>query len=240
MEWVMKKKVVRDDDRVDKTIGIIADNTEFLVCLPWNGADAWFKIFMLNATQLASCGNFSLIKLEGKDGEKPTEEEEIEAVLDIKNAQENIFKLCLVKPSFSDIVEMYEATDTIKRINEQSAKIRAQIDEIDDVHVKAELRKELNMYEMFKGFLFPDDFSETLTELVYQKNNSDIMKVSERMLLKAAFLAENGKDNPHDHISGMFTKYHEKDIDEHAWYLLSEYRANREMENSSGKWYRGK
>jgi hypothetical protein len=236
----MKKKVVRDDDKVEKTLGIIAENTEFLVCLPWNGADAWFKIFMLNATQLTSCGNFSLIKLESKNGETVTEEEEMEAILDIKNAQENMLKLCLVKPSFNDVVDMYEATDTLKRIKEQSAQIRARIEEIDDAFVKAELKKELNMYDMFKGFLFPDDFAEAITEIIYQKHNSDILKVSEKMLLKAAFLAENGKDNPHDHISGMFTKYHEKDIDEHAWYLLSDYRANREMESSSGKWYRGK
>ena len=52
--------------------------------------------------------------------------------------------------------------------------------------------RELDRYEIFQGFIFPDDFSDKLTTIMYQKHNSDILRVSENMLLQAAFLAERG------------------------------------------------
>ena len=227
---------------MENTLKIIEDNTEIEVMLPWNGVNAMFKIFMLNATQLEACGNFSLINLEKKDGEKLTEEEQLDAILEVKNAQENIFKLCLVSPSFNDIVAMYEATDTLKRINAEIAKKRAELDLMPAGEAKYADKKELDMYEMFKGFMFPDDFTEKLTEIIYQKNYSDILRVSEKMLLSAALLAERGHNNPHEHISGKFTEYHKHDIDKHAWYLLNKYREEQEVEKDSkgSIWYRGR
>lgn len=244
------------EDKTKDTLRIIADNTEFLVCLPWNGAEAWFKICMLNATQLQACGNFSLINLKSDSKEEISEEEAISAIHEIKNAQENVFKLCLSSPTFDDIIDMYHATDVWKRIKDLETKIRSGLQELEKIEndasvsaeerlsaitAKVELQAELERYEIFQGFVFPDDFTEKLTEVMYQKHNSDILRVSEEILLQAAFLAERGHDNPHDHISGKFTDFHRQDIDKHAWYLLGEYREKQKVDKDTNgnTWYRG-
>lgn len=229
------------EDKTKDTLRIIADNTEFLVCLPWNGAEAWFKICMLNATQMQSCGNFSLLNFPKEDAEKLSEDEILEEVRDIKNTQENIFKLCLSSPTFDDIVEMYKATDVWKRIKKKEAEIKDLVAQLPEGTEKDEFQRELDRYEIFQGFIFPDDFSDKLTTIMYQKHNSDILRVSENMLLQAAFLAERGHDNPHDHISGLFTEFHKQDIDKHAWYLLGEYREKQktDKDTNGNTWYRG-
>lgn len=229
------------EDKTKDTLRIIADNTEFLVCLPWNGAEAWFKICMLNATQMQSCGNFSLLNFHKEDAEQLSEDEILEEVKDIKNTQENIFKLCLSSPTFDDIIEMYKATDVWKRIKKKEAEIKDLIATLPNGAEKDEFQRELDRYEIFQGFIFPDDFSDKLTTIMYQKHNSDILRVSENMLLQAAFLAERGHDNPHDHISGLFTEFHKQDMDKHAWYLLSEYREKQktDKDTNGNTWYRG-
>lgn len=229
------------EDKTKDTLRIIADNTEFLVCLPWNGAEAWFKICMLNATQMQSCGNFSLLNFPKEDAEKLSEDEILEEVRDIKNTQENIFKLCLSSPTFDDIIEMYKATDVWKRIKKKEAEIKDLVAQLPEGTEKDEFQRELDRYEIFQGFIFPDDFSDKLTTIMYQKHNSDILRVSENMLLQAAFLAERGHDNPHDHISGLFTEFHKQDMDKHAWYLLSEYREKQktDKDTNGNTWYRG-
>lgn len=229
------------EDKTKDTLRIIADNTEFLVCLPWNGAEAWFKICMLNATQMQSCGNFSLLNFHKEDAEQLSEDEILEEVKDIKNTQENIFKLCLSSPTFDDIIEMYKATDVWKRIKKKEAEIKDLIATLPNGAEKDEFQRELDRYEIFQGFIFPDDFSDKLTTIMYQKHNSDILRVSENMLLQAAFLAERGHDNPHDHISGLFTEFHKQDMDKHAWYLLSEYREKQktDKDTNGSTWYRG-
>ena len=229
------------EDKTKDTLRIIADNTEFLVCLPWNGAEAWFKICMLNATQMQSCGNFSLLNFPKEDADKLSEDEILEEVRDIKNTQENIFKLCLSSPTFDDIIEMYKATDVWKRIKKKEAEIKDLVAQLPNGAEKDEFQRELDRYEIFQGFIFPDDFSDKLTTIMYQKHNSDILRVSENMLLQAAFLAERGHDNPHDHISGLFTEFHKQDMDKHAWYLLSEYREKQktDKDTNGNTWYRG-
>lgn len=229
------------EDKTKDTLRIIADNTEFLVCLPWNGAEAWFKICMLNATQMQSCGNFSLLNFPKEDAENLSEDEILEEVRDIKNTQENIFKLCLSSPTFDDIIEMYKATDVWKRIKKKEAEIKDLVAQLPEGTEKDEFQRELDRYEIFQGFVFPDDFSDKLTTIMYQKHNSDILRVSESMLLQAAFLAERGHDNPHDHISGLFTEFHRQDMDKHAWYLLSEYREKQktDKDTNGNTWYRG-
>lgn len=229
------------EDKTKDTLRIIADNTEFLVCLPWNGAEAWFKICMLNATQMQSCGNFSLLNFPKEDAEKLSEDEILEEVRDIKNTQENIFKLCLSSPTFDDIIEMYKATDVWKRIKKKEAEIKDLVAQLPNGAEKDEFQRELDRYEIFQGFVFPDDFSDKLTTIMYQKHNSDILRVSENMLLQAAFLAERGHDNPHDHISGLFTEFHKQDMDKHAWYLLGEYREKQktDKDTNGNTWYRG-
>lgn len=229
------------EDKTKDTLRIIADNTEFLVCLPWNGAEAWFKICMLNATQMQSCGNFSLLNFPKEDAENLSEDEILEEVRDIKNTQENIFKLCLSSPTFDDIIEMYKATDVWKRIKKKEAEIKDLVAQLPEGTEKDEFQRELDRYEIFQGFVFPDDFSDKLTTVMYQKHNSDILRVSENMLLQAAFLAERGHDNPHDHISGLFTEFHRQDMDKHAWYLLSEYREKQktDKDTNGNTWYRG-
>jgi len=219
-----------------KTMEIIKANTEFLVALPWNGKPAWFKIFMLNATQLSACGNFSVLPTMIQEDEKLSESEHMAMIKELKNTQENVFKLALASPSFAELSDMYDATDTLKRVRKTLIENAEKLKELpDDDPDKAQLEREQEMYVMFTGFTLPDDFTETLIAIIYQRNNSDILKTSEDMLLRAAFLAERGKNSPHDHIHGNFTEFHQTEIDRHGWYLLSKFREEQEIERSAKK-----
>ena len=64
------------------------------------------------------------------------------------------------------------------------------------------------------------------------------------MLLEAAILATNGKDNPADHLTGVYTDIQRDDINKCAWIVYSEYHEEKELERSRNKlgmkWIGGK
>ena len=217
-----------------KTLQLIADNTEVVVKLPWNGVYGWYRILILNSTQLQACGAFTLIQL--ADSEKLSEEESIDALLELKNAQERMFRMALVEPTFEQILEVYKATDAWASVLEKERVVKEALTGMEMSEEKVELEQEFHLLQMFKGFVFPDDFASALTEMLYQKNNSDIMHVSEEMLLRAAILAGRGHSNPHEYLSGNFTDYHKQDIDNRAWYLLEKHKENKKTERGT-RWF---
>lgn len=217
---------------VSQTLRLIADNTEVVVRLPWNGIEGWYRILILNSTQLQACGAFTLIHLD-TDDEKMSEEDSLDALLDLKNAQERMFRMALVEPSFEQILEVYEATDAWANVLEKERVVKESLEGMEMSEEKIELEHEFHLLQMFKGFVFPDDFAAALTEILYQKKNSDIMRVSEEMLLRAAILAERGHNNPHEHLQGLFTDYHKQDIDNRAWYLLEKHKENKRTERGA-------
>ena len=145
-----------------KTLQLIADNTEVVVKLPWNGVYGWYRILILNSTQLQACGAFTLIQL--ADSEKLSEEESIDALLELKNAQERMFRMALVEPTFEQILEVYKATDAWASVLEKERVVKEALTGMEMSEEKVELEQEFHLLQMFKGFVFPDDFASALTE----------------------------------------------------------------------------
>lgn len=214
------------------TINIIKSNTEIPIVLPWNGKESIFIVRMLNSTQIKACGEFSTLVNLSTDVDEP----KLNEIVQIKNMQERLMKMSLVSPTYIELLDVLYDSKLIEDIKIQMELVKKEIEEVEDVEHRDLLVKEIEAYELYLGFLFPDDFMAGLTTFVLQRDNSDIRRVTRDILLEAAILAERGKDNPADHITGEFTDFHREDINRHAWTILEEFREDQKIAGT--KWIR--
>lgn len=217
---------------------VIKANTEMLLALPWNGSFGLFKVRMLNAVQIRACGSFST--LDAVASETKTEMS-LEEVIELKNMQEALFRASLVSPTYDEINEYLGTTDMVVHMRETIAECRTRLREVEDLEESKKLANEIETREIQCAFLYPDDFTATLTAILLQKDNTDIRKVTKEMLLEWAIFAEKGDDNPADHAEGVFTEFQREDINRYAHIELAEYRETEQnVKNSSKRWVRGK
>lgn len=217
---------------------VIKANTEMLLALPWNGSFGLFKVRMLNAVQIRACGSFST--LDAVASETKTEMS-LEEVIELKNMQEALFRASLVSPTYDEINEYLGTTDMVVHMRETIAECRTLLREVEDLEESKKLANEIETLEIQCAFLYPDDFTATLTAILLQKDNTDIRKVTKEMLLEWAIFAEKGDDNPADHAEGVFTEFQREDINRYAHIELAEYRETEQnVRNSSKRWVRGK
>ena len=217
---------------------VIKANTEMLLALPWNGSFGLFKVRMLNAVQIRACGSFST--LDAVASETKTEMS-LEEVIELKNMQEALFRASLVSPTYDEINEYLGTTDMVVHMRETIAECRTLLREVEDLEESKKLANEIETLEIQCAFLYPDDFTATLTAILLQKDNTDIRKVTKEMLLEWAIFAEKGDDNPADHAEGVFTEFQREDINRYAHIELAEYRETEQnVKNSSKRWVRGK
>ncbi len=237
----MSVTVDMSESKLPDGLQLIKDNTDITVALPWNGHYGMFTIHMLNATQLRACGDFSTLNIQLEDIDDKSDEDTMMHVKEIKNMQERMMRMALVKPSFDEIFDYLNATELVKRMRATIEELKQQIRTVEDVQQAKIYANELEAYELFLGFLFPDDFTEAFISTLVQRDNTDIKRVTEDMLLKAAMLAERGNDNPSDHINGIFTDLQKQDIDTYGWILLNKHREREKMEKDVSKqWVRGR
>lgn len=225
---------------------LIKAGTEKVVMMPWNGTYIPFVIRMLNATQLRACGDFSILALASEEYEQNEEDEQdavtnFNNVIQLKNTQEKMLEFALVSPNFKEICELVNASDLVKDIKDKIAVTREKIkDKSLTIAQRKQLTSELDNYELYLGFMFPDDFMAAFTFYITQKGNTDIDKVTNDILLESALAAEKWHDRPSDYMEGVFTEYQKNDIDKQAMIVLHRFREQIEVEKSSKKWIRGK
>lgn len=216
------------------------------ICVPFNshvvGSNPiWCYVTCLNAIQIESCGDISCLSFSEED---KTTEQTLEDLVKIKNAQEALVKKTLIKPSFDEIITMITQTNFLiadkKREKEEIEKL---IETLPDKKQVKELKKELVKLEFYLGFLLPDDMMNFLTAWAMGIQITDIKKLSRDILLKAAIRAKNGNDNPHDHISGVFTDFQMNDIDNHAWIIYNQFledqKTEKDLKNNKYNWIVG-
>jgi hypothetical protein len=204
------------------------------VLVPFNDVPVWCKLRCLNQTQLESCGGVSLVNfVKGVSEKVPTTKE----MIDIRNTQEAMAKMCLVIPSFDEIMKLITDEDLVIQ------GIKKQITELKDVDPKTlpptkrkDLEEELFKLEISVAFLLPEDAIGFLTSWALGIDVSNIKDITEDQLFSAALLAEKGHDNPTDHINGYFVDRDKPDLDTCAWNVLHKRREQESNKKGGMKW----
>jgi NifU-like protein involved in Fe-S cluster formation len=195
------------------------------VQVPFNGVFVWCELRCLNATQVRSCGDYSSI-VRGI-----TKEITREQMIELRNYQEKLIIACMNRPIYNEIASLVDENDFV--ISEKRKELE-EIKQIDLSGLPAAQREELTSRladaELFLGFILPEDTFKFLIEWVNGDSVSDIKKITDEQFLEAAILAENGKDNPTDHLSGVFTDHNRQDMDRYAWKVYADYLKNRQIE----------
>jgi len=206
------------------------------VSVPFNGVPVWCELRCLNATQLDACGGMTLIDVSGRT-KVPTSAE----MIDMRNKQEALVAAVLNRPSFDEIVKDLTDRDFVIRAKRKELEEIRSIDiSVLPPHQAKELKSKMDAIELFIGFLIPEDAFGFLTSWALGVDVTDVKKVSRDKLLEAAILATNGHNDPHDHITGIFTDRDKSDIDKTAWSVYADYKREKEIEKSSGtRWIRG-
>jgi len=213
------------------------------IVVPFNGSPVWCYVTCLNMIQIKSCGNISCLYFQ--DEKEKDKEFDIIKMIETKNAQEALIKLTLVKPSYNEIVGMITETNFLISEKKQTLnKISEEIKKVSDKREQKKLEKEAEQIEFYLGFLLPDDAMGFLTSWALGVEITDIKKLSREMIFNAAIMASNGKDNPSDHLTGIFTDFQKDDINNHAWHIYNQFVEDKKRENklkkSGYKWYGAK
>ncbi|MCL2805274.1 MAG: hypothetical protein FWD26_04985 [Treponema sp.] len=203
-----------------------------LVPVPFNGTPVWCELRCLNATQILALGNFSNIDRKETDS-MPSRQQLIE----LRNYQEKLIRAVMNKPVFDEIAALVGIYDFVikdkrKELEEIIENVK-QHGESWSKQQQLEVKKQIDDLELFMGFILPEDTFGFLTAWAHGNDISDIKKISDDQLLEAAILAENGKDNPHDHIRGVFTDHNMRDIDIRAWALFEDYKNKKSIEKNA-------
>jgi hypothetical protein len=180
--------------------------------VPFNGTPVWCELRCLNASQILSLGNYSNIEI--KDGGKPTREQ----IIELRNYQERLIQGVMNNPTFDEVADLVGEHDFVIREKRKEIEALRKTDTTGwTERQRAELQSGLINLELFVGYLLPEDAFGFLSSWANGNDISDIKQVGEDQLFEAAVLAKNGNDNPHDHITGVFTDHNQRDIDSCAW-----------------------
>jgi len=203
-----------------------------LVPVPFNGTPVWCELRCLNASQILALGNYSNIDRKENDG-KPTRQQ----IIDLRNYQEKLINAVMNKPRFDEIASLVGENDFVIKDK------RKELDELKELvkqhgeswpkKQQMKIKQKIDDLELFMGFILPEDAFGFLSSWANGNDISDIKKLTDDRLLEAAILANNGKDNPHDHIRGVFTDHNMRDIDIRAWAVYDDYRHKKGVERNA-------
>jgi hypothetical protein len=199
------------------------------VLVPFNGVRVWCELRTLNATQMESCGAVTLIDVV-KGGVKPSFEE----MIDMRNRQEALARSVMNRPGLDDVISHLTGVDFV------AARKRAELAEIKATDMssmtkaeRADVDRRIYLAELALAFVLPEDTLGFLTEWALGADVSDIKRLTRDQLLDAAILATNGHNDPHEHLSGVFTDRDKGDIDKAAWHVYVEFKNDQEADKAS-------
>lgn len=206
------------------TLEAIADVTYQIIMAPFHGAMVSVKARKLTDAQISECGPISLIetfedKIRQKKGKHNMRE-----ILAYCDRMNKIVRKALVAPTYEQIMEVVANDEIVHKSRVILDELKAKLKSTPSGFERRALEEEIDSLAVWTDLLLPEDFLGTIVAWTLSVNDSDIKEVTESMLLEAAILAEKGHDNPHNHISGRFTPFHEKDIDKRSWAILKKER----------------
>lgn len=201
------------------------ENAEFeFIPAMWKGTPVLIKARVLSQVQTYACGNFSLIDLKGPAPTPFLWRKWAE----FSRQKYEIVKASLQSPTYEQIFELIGKGPMVEHAEAEFKEISALIETLPRGPARQKLENHRDSLLCKFRFLLPDDFIGSIITYALAEEGSDIKKIygdaGREMLLTAAILAENGHDNPADHIDGAFTPFMMDDINGRAWEILKEER----------------
>lgn len=194
-----------------------------IIFAPFHGTPVPVMVQKLTQAQIMACGNFSLIetfedKIRRK--KKPTRQD----IIAYSERNNEIVKAALINPTYEKIFEIIGHTPIAEKSKKILKELKIKLGQVKGDAKRRAIEEEIDAVHIWTNYLLPSDFTAYITSFVLGIDESDIKTISENMLLEVAILAERGHDNPADHIDGKFTPFMRDDINNRAWYLLTERR----------------
>jgi hypothetical protein len=189
-----------------------------LISVPFNGSGVFARARELNAVQIRSCGDFSLIDLSGGDGIKSNLS--FAEMRQYSEYQHSIVRESLVEPTYDELMKWVSLD--VAGHEETLANLREKIKDVPAGKERDAIVDEIESCKVLLKLVLPQDFMAAIMSFALKIDSSDIKKVTRDMLYRAAILASRGHDNPHDHVDGFFTPFNLEDIDIVAWGIYEE------------------
>jgi hypothetical protein len=193
------------------------------VYVPFNSKRVWCRLRSLNANQIQSCGDFSMLSIFANKNSPPTQIE----IMQMRNAQERLAKAVMNNPTYAEYEKLLFEDDNIVKENREKLKQLKKHFEANKNNLTLEQTKELTRkierLEFFLGFLLPEDTAEFLTAWALGADVSEIKSLTRDTLLKAAILAKNSNKAVSDFLSGVFTDRDKTEIETAAWIIFNEW-----------------
>lgn len=224
--------ITHDGESYVRLAALYEDEIEPLLMLPFNGATLPAKVRRLNHAQIEECGDFSLLELtgdiaSGKNKITPAQ------MINYAETQYQLLKTALISPSYDELMAINEKDELRVNAESELLEIEKTISSLPNGPKKSKLRGKLDLLTLQCRYLLPSDFVSHVVSFALRIEDTDIKRVSEDMLYKAAILANKGNDNPSDHIHGNFTDFNREDINSRAWIIFS--RKQAEVSKKHGR-----
>ena len=193
-----------------------------IISAPFNGADVFVRLRELNAIQIRSCGDFSLIELFDGSTIKAVGKMTVRQMMEFAKYQNAIVRESLLEPTYAELMEWCEVDPTGHA--EQLESVLETLKDTEAGKERDDLVEQINAHRIWLNMILPQDFTGAIMAYALGMDKSDIKRLTWDVLYRASILAKRGHDNPHDHVDGYFTPFNRIDIDTRAWLIFEQER----------------
>ncbi len=211
-------------------ISVFKDIQYPLIVIPFNGVMVSVVLRELNQIQLESCGDFSLIEIEG-DRLRAKKKTSIPDMVKYAKTMSEIARASLVKPTYDEIMSIFDADDTLKGFDKKLSDLKELLNQTPGGRERKSLEEQIAFTEIWCNQILPTDFLSAITTYATGIDKSNIRLVTEKILLDCAILSKQCNNSPADHIDGIFTPFMKKDINRRALNVLHEWRETETRKN---------
>ncbi len=189
-----------------------------LIAVPFNDTFELVLLRELNQAQLEMFGAFSLIDIYSKS----CLENSLNIEDKVKYAQtmSEIARISLIKPTYDEIMTLVDDEDMLKGGKEKLQSLREKLYTTPECKERKELEDQISLTAILYDLILPVDFLSTIASYALKLDKIEIKFFTDDVLIDCALLAKNSRNNPSDHISGIFTKFTKDDINRRAWIVF--------------------
>ena len=185
------------------------------VFVPFCGTEILVEVRFPRSTQVPAADKLWATAGEGKTEKKLS----FRQIAEILNMQEECCRAVLNRPTFEELEKEIHGKDRVLAgQRQQLAELREMLQTASG-GAKQEAQREIDMLELFCGYVLPDDTMLALTNIALGIGVSDIQKVSKEKLVAAHAKARLYGGRPSDFVPGIFTDGDRENIDGYAAWL---------------------